>query len=64
MLEKMIEKAEAKILHSLGDRLHIETEVDAETLSLRSYTYWDDVLVQEQEFDLTPLVDAIVERLQ
>ena len=63
MLEKIIEKAEAKILNSLGDRLAIETHFDDKNMILTTSTYWDDILVSEHEFSLEEMADAIERRI-
>ncbi len=63
MLEKLIAKAESSILHSLGDRLSIETSFEEENMMLTTSTYWDGILVSEQDFSLEEMAQAIEDRI-
>jgi hypothetical protein len=63
MFEHALEKIEKKALSSIGDKLEITTDFNEETFTLTTVTYWDGIVVSEYEFDLTPMADAIEQRV-
>jgi hypothetical protein len=63
MIEKMMQKMEAALLDKMGERLVVETDFDEKNLLLTTTSYWDGHQVSENEFDMEPIVDAIVARL-
>jgi len=62
--DKIFEKVEKQILASLSDRLVITTELDEKTLTLRTISSWDGVVVSDHDFDLSPIVTLIEKRLK
>ena len=63
-LDKAIAKIEKKMINGLGDRLQIVTDIDEDDLLLSTASYWDGILVSQTEMDLSPLVNAVLKRVQ
>jgi hypothetical protein len=63
-LERAMAKMEVKFMETMNERMTIETVVCPETLTLTTYSWWDENLVTETEIDLTPLAEAIEARLK
>lgn len=64
ILDGVMEKVETKILASLGDRLEIVTDFDPKKLILTTTTYWDSRQINENVFDLQPMVTEIIKRFK
>ena len=66
MISKIIKQVEDAILLRLGEHLEVSTElVDTEEgMVLVTVSYWDGVLVSENEFNLEPLIEEIQSRLK
>jgi len=66
MISKIIKQVEDAILLRLGEHLEVSTElVDTEEgMILVTVSYWDGVLVSENEFNLEPLIEEIQSRLK
>ena len=62
MIEKVIKEIERRMFSMMDDKLEIVTEFNKSTLVLTTTSYFDGECVSQNEFDLEPMVDEIVER--
>lgn len=64
IFDSAIEKLEKTVMESLGDRLKIDTKFNRKTLKLHTTTYWDGKPVSSNVFDMSPVVDEIIKRIE
>lgn len=59
----LLKKLEKEAISQIHERLEIKTELDSDSLVLRTSTYFDGVLVHTHDLGLSGLVDIITQRV-